>query len=385
MAALGNSPSRDLVIRLEARKSFSLGVWITDSNGKALSLVGTTLRFVVKKNPERAPQEDDSDNLIVNSVAVLDDAQVGFARFNLQASDLHHKPGEYEFAMVLWDEGYSTVVARGVIDIVSNTEFLSVEDTYTDEPGMIASALRITLRNRDVLQVRTGSTLAPGDNTFTDALLEKLDGIEYGAGANPPPHNRIPEGGLQGTHLIREADGFVGWAYPHSVDGGFVHTGVIPDEGDPGFFVPGGSVVTEGSSTFGAPQGHVPTSNGIGYWTWEPAGGVQPGEYVESINGAQGVVSLSLGDIPDTVSRVAVSPAQRDAIGPAAQTAEWAQISDVPTDLLKAGVVTAADVSSGTLENARVPRVSELRGFTSGTAAPSNATGSDGDLYFQYE
>ena len=393
MVTLGNSPARELVIRLEARKSFSLGVWITDVNENPLDITGTTLRLVVKKDPERTPDLDDSENLIVNSEAAIEAPEQGFARFSLQASDLHHRPGEYPFSMVLWDDGYSSVIARGVIDIVSNTEFLSIEDTYTVDDGVIASALRITMRNRDVLKVMTGSTITPGQHPFTNAERSKLAGIEEGAQANPPDYMLIPDGGLYGTHLIREEDGSTGWAYPYSVDGGFVHTGVIPDVNDPGFFVPGGSVVTDGSGSFGAPAGYVPTSNGIGYWNWEPVAAVdpgpQPGEYVSSVNGMSDIVNLTLDNVPATPTKLTLTPAERASIatiGTAATTAEWSKVTGKPTNLLyKAGVDAATDVTSGVLSNARVPVVSALRGFSSGTAEPVNSSGADGDLYFQYE
>lgn len=44
--------------------------------------------------------------------------------------------------------------------------------------------------------------------------------------------------------------------------------------------------------------------------------------------------------------------------------------------------VVAADVISGVFTNARIPRVTELRGYSQGTTAPSGGT--DGDLYLQY-
>jgi len=51
-------------------------------------------------------------------------------------------------------------------------------------------------------------------------------------------------------------------------------------------------------------------------------------------------------------------------------------------EVLRPGAAAAGDIVSGIFDPARIPSVSSLPGFRSGTAAPSG--GFDGELYFQY-
>ena len=74
-------------------------------------------------------------------------------------------------------------------------------------------------------------------------------------------------------------------------------------------------------------------------------------------------------------------------------TTEWADVLNKPAfgsaslldaaDVLLKGQINAStDFASGTVPNARLPRVSAMPGFSSGTTPPVG--GADGDLYFQY-
>src|SRR5690606_15684664 len=109
---------------------------------------------------------DDSGNLITSSTATLISPEIGLARFELQASELDHDPGEYAFTIVLSEGGYSSVIVQGVIQLEQNTEFTSINETFS--PGTVAStALQVVLRERTAITVRTGPTLPPGAVTFT--------------------------------------------------------------------------------------------------------------------------------------------------------------------------------------------------------------------------
>src|SRR5690606_25312001 len=101
------------------------------------------------------------------------------ARFYLQASDLDHKPGAYAFTIVLVENGYSSTLLNGEIDLQQNTEYSSVNETYSDTSE--TSTLRILLQKRNIIQVQTGPTLAPGQSLFTNAMEQKL--LEIYAGA----------------------------------------------------------------------------------------------------------------------------------------------------------------------------------------------------------
>src|SRR5687768_14854378 len=95
---LGNGPEDKTVLRLMARKSFALGMWIQDQNGNPLDITGCTLRIVMRKRVA-STVSDDSGNLIANDAAQILAPTLGWARFELQASDFDHAPGEYEYSI----------------------------------------------------------------------------------------------------------------------------------------------------------------------------------------------------------------------------------------------------------------------------------------------
>ena len=61
MAYIGNSPTSETVLRLEARKSFALGLYIQDANGRPLDITDASIRLVAKKLPLRATDTNDGD------------------------------------------------------------------------------------------------------------------------------------------------------------------------------------------------------------------------------------------------------------------------------------------------------------------------------------
>ena len=380
MSYIGNSPAAKTVIRAEARKSLALGLWFKDSTGKSLDISNSTIRIVAKAEPLDGADSADADNLITNSQAILSSPTIGYARLELQAEDLDHPVGEYPFAIVLWDSGYSAVVVRGVLELMPNTDFSSVSEYYSGVNPAIA--LEVVMREAATIEVRTGPTLAPGTVSFTVADEEKLDGIEPGAQVNVPADwnflaNRpslgsaafanveeiaVPLDGSPGEILMKTASGFE-WAAP-------------PATGEAGTL-----------DATGVPAGEVPTANGAGSWTWD----VIPAAVV-SVNGLDGVVVLDLDDVADTATRLAMTPAERSKLAGLNNPPAWADISGKPAfgdaaladadDFLPSTGIDASKVISGTLAAARVPKVSALQGFSSGTAAPSG--GADGDFYFQY-
>jgi hypothetical protein len=385
VAYIGNSPQATTVLRLEARKSFALSVWVRDANGRPLDISTTELRLVMKKLPE------DAANLLVNAVAETVDAVEGFARFNLQASDLNHPAGEYPFALVMDVDGYSTVAVKGIVDLQQNTDYTSLNSSYL--PANAPSGVTLNIQDRTQVTLETGPTLAPGTTSFTDEDKAKLDGIEAGAQVHvtadwfaedgQPGYimNRpifgsaafrdvedllgLPVGGAPGEVLVKlsSSNYVVGWQQPSSSGGG----GALP--------------------AAGVTAGYVPTANGIDGWGWaEIVAGVQ------AVNGQQGNVALTLDDLADTAARLAMTPAERTKLAALQETISYTDLTGKPVlgtvaalnteEVLQPGGVTAADVTEGVFDPARIPSVSSLPGFRSGTAAPSG--GFDGELYFQY-
>lgn len=204
MSYTGNSPEDETVLRLQARKSFALGLWIQDYNGNPLDIAGTTTRIVVRKNVP-INTVDDSANIITNSVAEIIAPTLGLCRFNFQASDLDAPAGDYVYSIVMVAEGYSSVIVAGPLELEQNTEFTSVGSTYAPEDAM-SSALTVTLRAPGKIIVRTGPTLAPGAVTFTQALENMLLEIYSGAVNNGAVLNAemIPDGATKVIMTLAE-------------------------------------------------------------------------------------------------------------------------------------------------------------------------------------
>lgn len=182
MGYLGNTPDSQIVLRLQARKSFALGLWIQDQNGNPLDISGSSIRVVIRK---RVPVDavDDSGNLISSSEAVIMAPTLGFARVAIQAAELNHPPGEYLINIVLSNAGYSSTIINGVVELEQNTEFTSMDETFIPSAAF-SSSLEIALNGGNTVNVRTGPTLAPGAVTFTAEMEEKLLSMYAGAIAN---------------------------------------------------------------------------------------------------------------------------------------------------------------------------------------------------------
>lgn len=387
---LANTPSSVTVLRLAARKSFSLAVSLRDRHRNALDVTGASFRLVVKK---RLPAigTDDLPELIVDSSAVIVDPVIGSIRFEIQAADLNQRPDEYPFALVMVSEGYSVLLASGVVDLVENAEYQSVADTYTDVPTHLG--LQIALADRNVLEVVTGPSLAPNEVLFTSAMEEKLDGIEEGAQVNVDADwmaspgtpgfidNKpyfgsaafvdiedisIPPGGSPGEVLtkIGPLDTDFDWAQPRGGGGG------------------GGAL-----DATGVPAGQVPTANGADSWSWDPL----PPTGVTSLNGATGAILLTADELPETPSRVVMTAAERTKLASLTATPSWNDLLDRPTlgtaaaanvtDFLPSSGFSGDKITSGTVNSLRIPRVSALQGFSWGNTPPSGGT--DGDIYIQ--
>ena len=393
MAYLGNSPEQETVLRLEARKSFSLNLYLRDQLGRPLDISTATFRIVMKKLQMRPGDTSDADNLILNSEALIIEPLTGHARFNVQAAELDHAIGQYPYAIVMWVNGYSAVLVKGVADLQPNTEFLSMGESYADTHA--PQGLEVRLRGMSAINLRTGPTLAPGTTSFTDEDKRKLDTIEEGAQVHIVPNwhadiddngyiaNKpvlgtaayadindigMPDGGAPGEVLVKlsSAPRHVGWAQQSGGGGG------------------GGA----GLDPAGVPANHVPMANGADGWGWKLI--TVP---VTSVNSHVGDIQLTLDDIPDTVLRISFTPEERAKLEAVKIRPDWSDLDNVPefgsaaleesSDFLSPGLVNAeTDITDGVLSNERVPVMNELRGFSSGTAAPIG--GVPGDLYFQY-
>lgn len=402
MAYIGNSPEQQTVLRLEARKSFALSLWFMDQNRRPADLTGSVVRLVAKR-PPFAADPGDAGNLIEHSLAEFPDPTQGFARFELQAAELDLAAGEYPFVVVLVNDGYSSVVVKGVIAVEENPEFSSMESTYDDVQA--PAALDVLMRGAASIDVICGPVIPPGFTWMSDADKQKVDSLSVAG-------NLLPPGGQVRDVLAKRSDDdydFV-WQEPQSFDGTLsaasVATGRAPvsNGSNAWSWWPVPSRTTTGQN------GMVPVANSSGSWAWGPSPYAAP-THLDSVTDLDTVVTTGLRHCNSntvaadpllhypapfagllethsngmfvyqryTVYASASSAAQRKVWVRAKYSTNawtaWGQLSVV------GHTHAAADVTSGELDAARVPRVIDLRGISRGTADPPG--GADGDLYIK--
>lgn len=231
MKALSNSPNDFTILRLEQRKSFSFGMWVTEPSGKPLDLSGCILRFTARKPPIRGMELSDPE-LVIELVAHIVDAPKGYARFDLQASDLKLPSNSYPYVITLIKPNkYSTAVVKGEVQIVGNPELLSATESYG--PLTPPQDINVILKGPHVLKVVPSPALPPELSGVRDAqvtedgelILYLGDGshkvaghVTGGTGERGPkgdPGERGPQGepgprGIQGAPGLDGADGLPG-------------------------------------------------------------------------------------------------------------------------------------------------------------------------------
>ena len=215
MAKLSNSPKQALNFDLERRKSFTFRVRLKYSDGSLVNLTGCTLRFVMK---EQGTDDDhfDLNNLIVNSEATIGSPTTGEAVFAFQAAELDSDPGEYSYSIVLWSpDSFSTVLAKGVVNLLDNSEAHSMHRLYSATTP--TSALELTLRGGDVVEVEVVSL--PQVPVPIDAI--SWEDVEGKPGAFPPSthgHTIANVTGLQGALDGKQPAGnYAASAHQHTV------------------------------------------------------------------------------------------------------------------------------------------------------------------------
>ena len=323
MAYIGNTPGKTTVIQLEARKSFSLGLWFMDQGGRPADLTGSSVRLVAKASPIDVTDTDDSDNLIVNSTATIVDATYGYCTFDLQASELDLEPTEYPFVIVLTTPtGYTSTVLKGVIDIQQNPDFTAMTSSYLPPEELPSQTLEVVLRGISLVDVRLGHVPPPGFHWLSAADQEKIDQIAMAATV-------MPVGGIPGQVIgkISETDYDYRWVTLQAYDGTLDATGI--------------------------PAGRAPVSDGADSWNW---GEVSPTVDWSLPEGAPGSVlnKPTLGTASTRDDAYFSQPGHQHA---------------------------TTDVSSGVFANTFLPKLSELRGVRWGSPVPTG--GEDGDIYFQ--
>ncbi len=241
MAVLTNSPRGSAELQLERSKSFIFRVDLQDSDGNALEYTEDSIvRFVVK-DEEFDRDSYDTTNLIVNSEAVVNDESQ--ALFQLQAAELDHDPGTYYYSLVLWQEGYSQVLAKGRLRLEANTESESVHRAYLP-PEETPTVITLRLREGRVIQVRATALRGP-------------TGPEGPKGDLGPEGPRGLEGprGEQGPQGVRGETGATGPQGPQGAAGPQGAIGPEGPQGDPGEAGPTGPQGPKGDLGPAGPTG----------------------------------------------------------------------------------------------------------------------------------
>jgi hypothetical protein len=272
---IGNGPRQQTVLRLQARKSFAVGLWVTDRTGKPLDISQTEIRFVMSRN-----EDIGSGTPLVSKDARLMASGLGFARIELQASDLNFRPGEYYYSIVMSDEGFSTTIVQGVVALEANSDNSALEDVFNPLTA-ISTALSIALSEGNTITVQTGPTLAPGEALFTHELEMKLLQIFAGqASVGGLTADGIPDGTSKVIMTVAERNKLANLQLQWSAILG------KPDFGDAALLnlneilQPGGVAgadITSGqisSARLPMVSGHQGFSHGTGVPTGGPVGGI---------------------------------------------------------------------------------------------------------------
>lgn len=160
---LSNLPSSETLLRLAARKSFSLEVKLRAVNGSIIPIVESSAWLAVGKNSR---QPSSTDSLFTLQPTFINEDQ-GLLRFDFQASHLDLPPGEYPYEIILESLGYSTIAVHGVIDLEASVDYDAVNGSYTN-PASVGT-LGITM-SKNSLTVRAESFAvrgAPGPQGIT--------------------------------------------------------------------------------------------------------------------------------------------------------------------------------------------------------------------------
>lgn len=331
MATIGNSPSATTIIRVEARKSFSLGMHLSDPHGKPVDLTGCEMTIIAKP----LPIDDNSDItnfLQANSQANISVPKLGYGSFNLQALTLNVDPGEYPFAIVLKTaEGYTGVIVKGILDVQQNTEFTSVGTQYTSVNP--AQSLAVQLQGMNAINVFIGGQLPPGMNYIRDDVLTVIENF------NPDDIAYVPNGGRSGYVLTKINGDDYQFEWRPVGNGAFA------------------------LDATGALNGQTPVSLGDGSWTWAAVG-------IDATAVTLGYAPVANGDGTWSWAQVATA------------TPDWLVGPGLEGEILNKPTLGTASARADSYFVASTTLVSAMTGMVFQTTIP--VTGIEGYLYFVY-
>ncbi len=245
MAKLTNTPLQTLSFDLERRKSFLFRVNVLHTDGSAVDITGCTLRFVLK-DTEYDDDHFDVTNILVNSEADIAEPLEGYGIFSLQAAELDSEPGEYFFSLVLWTpDNFATVLSKGSINLLPNTESDSMHRLYTTATG--AASIDAVLRGNGVLSITAGNL---GVGPKGDPGIQGPQGLQGQIGM---PGAQGPRG-VQGLQGVPGNTGPGGATGPQGIPGPRGFVGEPGSQGPRGFV---GETGPEGPTAVSADAGNA--------------------------------------------------------------------------------------------------------------------------------
>lgn len=269
MAYIGNALDAATIIRVEARKSFALGVHITDEKGKEADLSGCTLTIVAKKHP--IDTSGDASNMLAPDAQAVITPSSGYAQFNIQAATLNQKPGDYEYAIVLKTlDGYSSVIVKGLLVVEQNTEVASIGSQYLlVQPPQ---NLTVQLRRQNSINVFVGGQLPPGMNYVRDDVVAAIETFDPDAVAY------VPEGGDAGYVLTKTGNGDYTMAWLPVGNGAFALDATGRAAGEVPVAIGDDTWIwgAVGIDATGVTAGWAPVANGDGTWSWAKVSQTKP-------------------------------------------------------------------------------------------------------------
>ena len=169
---LTNSPTSTGLLRLERRKSFSLGVRFTNAREVPLDITDCTLTFVMGKQL--------GGTVVATKTLEILDAEDGVSQLLLQATDTDLPAGTYDGVLTLLTaEDYSASVVKFEIELVDNPD-PSTTGVYSG--GGFSTGIAVAIGSQQQLVVKQADLPAVGTPGPAGA-----DGAPGPAGADGAP------------------------------------------------------------------------------------------------------------------------------------------------------------------------------------------------------
>ena len=170
MPSLTNLPRETTMLRWARAKSAALQLVFQGNTGEGIDITDSELVFTVGKMQGRRKET----GVVLAQPLTLDYPELGYADLDVQASQLDLPYGNYYFDITMTLEGFSAVVVTGELQLVPNTEYDAVDDTFSETHT--PHQLILKMQGRQVIRVTSVIPQVPG-----------LRGVQGPVGPQGPP------------------------------------------------------------------------------------------------------------------------------------------------------------------------------------------------------